>query len=64
MGDALRSGATQVADAVKPKLRGWIHAGMFPLVIAAGIVLVVLSPTVSAKISTAGPPAGWPFSSR
>ncbi|WVT82513.1 hemolysin III family protein [Pengzhenrongella phosphoraccumulans] len=53
MGDAVRSGATQMADAVKPKLRGWIHAGMFPLVVAAGIVLVVLSPTPAAKISTA-----------
>jgi len=53
VGDALRSGANQVADAVKPKLRGWIHAGMFPLVVAASIVLVVLSPTPSAKISTA-----------
>ena len=53
VGDALRSGATQVADAVKPKLRGWIHAGMFPLVVAAGIVLIALSPTVPARISTA-----------
>ncbi|RYV50496.1 PAQR family membrane homeostasis protein TrhA [Pengzhenrongella frigida] len=53
VGDALRSGATQMADAVKPRLRGWIHAGMFPLVVAAGIVLVVLSPTAPAKISTA-----------
>jgi hypothetical protein len=28
--------------AVKPKLRGWIHAGTFPLAAAAGVVLVVL----------------------
>lgn len=32
-------------DTVKPRLRGWIHAGMAPLVLAGGIVLVALSPT-------------------
>lgn len=36
--------ADQIAAAIKPKLRGWIHAGMFPLVTAASIVLVVLAP--------------------
>ena len=39
---------TAVSDAVaavKPKLRGWLHAGTFPLVVAAGIVLIVLAPT-------------------
>lgn len=39
--------ADQLAAAIKPKLRGWIHAGMFPLVTAASIVLVVLAPTVA-----------------
>lgn len=33
------------AAEVKPRLRGWIHAGAVPLVIAASAVLVVLSPT-------------------
>ncbi|HEY8720696.1 PAQR family membrane homeostasis protein TrhA [Pengzhenrongella sp.] len=51
-GDALREGAVQVAEAVKPRLRGWIHAGMFPLVLAAVIVLVALSPTTAGKVST------------
>jgi hemolysin III len=32
-----------VVRVVKPKLRGWVHAGTFPLSVAAGIVLVVLS---------------------
>jgi hemolysin III len=36
--------AAAVVAAVKPKLRGWIHAGSFPLVLAAGVVLVVLAP--------------------
>jgi hemolysin III len=28
-----------------PKLRGWLHAGLFPLALAAGIVLICLAPT-------------------
>jgi len=34
-----------VASTLKPKLRGWIHAGISPFVLAAGIVLVALSPS-------------------
>jgi len=45
--------AETVAETVKPLLRGWIHAGISPLVLAASIVLVVLSPTPAAKWSTA-----------
>ncbi len=40
-----------VVAAVKPHLRGWLHAGSTPLVLAAGIVLVVLAPTAPARIS-------------
>jgi len=40
-----------VLDAVKPRLRGWIHAGMAPLVLAAGIVLVALSPTSTTRVA-------------
>ena len=29
---------------LKPKLRGWLHAGMVPLALAAGIVLITLAP--------------------
>jgi hemolysin III len=38
---------------LKPKLRGWLHAGMFPLALAGGIVLVVLarSPSVAVACS-------------
>jgi len=42
-----------VIATVKPKLRGWLHAGTFPLVVAAGIVLVALAPTVAARVSAA-----------
>jgi hemolysin III len=39
-----------VVAAVKPRLRGWIHAGTFPLALAAGIVLVALAPTERSRI--------------
>ena len=42
-----------VAQAVKPRLRGWIHAGSFPLVLAAGIVLVALAPNARTRWAVA-----------
>jgi hemolysin III len=36
--------ALRAVDAVKPKLRGWLHAGTFPVAVIAGAVLVVLAP--------------------
>jgi len=38
---------------VKPTWRGWIHAGTFPLAIAAGIVLICLADGAAAKWSAA-----------
>jgi hemolysin III len=37
----------------KPKLRGWLHAVMFPLALAAGIVLVALAGTTEARVASA-----------
>lgn len=34
----------EVVVALKPKLRGWLHAGAIPAALACGIVLVVLAP--------------------
>jgi hemolysin III len=39
--------------AIKPRLRGWIHLGTFPVVLVAGIVLVILSPSGSPRVSSA-----------
>ncbi|CAI9409960.1 PAQR family membrane homeostasis protein TrhA [Nocardioides sp. T2.26MG-1] len=57
--DAVRAGLDhlhelhdKVAD-LKPKLRGWLHLGVAPLTLAAGIVLVALSPTTSTRIGSA-----------
>ncbi len=41
------------AREIKPKLRGWLHLVTFPLSVAAGIVLVALSPTTSTRVATA-----------
>ncbi|GIG28580.1 PAQR family membrane homeostasis protein TrhA [Cellulomonas marina] len=43
----------EVVAAVKPRLRGWLHAGVSPLVLAACVVLVALAPTPAARWSTA-----------
>ncbi len=43
----------ETLDEVKPKLRGWMHAASAPLTLAAGIVLVVLSPTATTRIGSA-----------
>ncbi|MBI9114721.1 PAQR family membrane homeostasis protein TrhA [Sanguibacter suaedae] len=50
--DHLKDAAESVADAVKPRLRGWVHAGTFPLALVASIVLVALAPPVAGKVST------------
>jgi hemolysin III len=38
---------------VKPKLRGWLHAATAPLTLAAGIVLIALSPTAATRVGSA-----------
>lgn len=38
---------------MKPKLRGWLHAGTSPLALAAGIVLIALAPTGPATAAAA-----------
>ena len=38
---------------VKPKLRGWLHLGTAPLTLAAGIVLIALSPTPTTRVGSA-----------
>ena len=46
----------QFRDAVatiKPKLRGWLHTGTFPIAVASGAALVIFAPTTQAKV-TAG----------
>ena len=49
--DISASVSTTVEKKIKPRLRGWIHAGTFPFALAASIVLIALAPTVQGKVS-------------
>ncbi len=51
--EQVRDKMREVGEDVKPKLRGWLHAGTVPLALAAGIVLLVLSPTVTTRVGSA-----------
>lgn len=43
--------ATDLVEPIKPKLRGWLHAGMVPASLAAGIVLICLTRTPQAALA-------------
>ncbi|POM22188.1 hemolysin-III related [Actinomadura rubteroloni] len=49
----MRRPVEQLAQAVKPRLRGWLHAGTFPVVFVAGLVMVALGPTLAARLCAA-----------
>ncbi len=40
-------------EIIKPRLRGWLHAGTFPMSVLAGAVLVALSPEAHVRVATA-----------
>ncbi|KGM10981.1 PAQR family membrane homeostasis protein TrhA [Cellulomonas bogoriensis] len=45
--------AEHLSAAVKPRLRGWIHAGVAPLVLVAAVILVALAPAGAPTVTTA-----------
>jgi hemolysin III len=49
----LESGVERAAAALKPRMRGWLHAGVFPLALAGGMVLIVVSRTGAAVAACA-----------
>ena len=49
----LEAAAVSAQVDLKPTWRGWIHAGTFPVAIAAGIVLIVLAEGAAAKWAAA-----------
>src|SRR5699024_1714695 len=49
----LRAALTKLAGHVKPTLRGWFHAGAFPLAMLGGLALVIISPTIESRIAAA-----------
>ncbi len=52
-GEHVREHVREVVDEVKPRLRGWLHAATAPLTLAAGIVLIALSPNAATRIGSA-----------
>jgi hemolysin III len=50
---SLKHHVEDAATAVKPRLRGWLHAGIFPVAVIAGVVLVALAPSPAARITGA-----------
>ena len=49
----LEAAAVSAQVDLKPTWRGWIHAGTFPVAVAAGIVLIVLAEGAAAKWAAA-----------
>ncbi|MFE4629478.1 PAQR family membrane homeostasis protein TrhA [Streptomyces mirabilis] len=50
---ALVERAADLAEPIKPRLRGWLHAGMVPAALIAGIVLICLARTPQAAVACA-----------
>ncbi|HEX6246265.1 MAG TPA: hemolysin III family protein [Nocardioidaceae bacterium] len=51
-GEHLRENVREVIDEVKPRLRGWLHAATAPLTLAAGVVLIALSPNAATRVGS------------
>jgi len=51
--DELSERVDEVIAEVKPRLRGWLHLAVAPLALAAGVVLVVLSPDATTRVGSA-----------
>ena len=45
--------ADSVADLIKPRLRGWLHTGTFPLSVLLGTLLVIFAPAGRGRESAA-----------
>ncbi|MFF1747940.1 PAQR family membrane homeostasis protein TrhA [Streptomyces mirabilis] len=50
---ALVERAADLAEPIKPRLRGWLHAAMVPAALIAGIVLICLARTPQAALACA-----------
>ncbi|MBT2401826.1 hemolysin III family protein [Streptomyces sp. ISL-100] len=50
---ALVEHAADLVEPIKPRLRGWLHAGMVPAALIAGLVLICLARTPQATMACA-----------
>ncbi|MEU6170960.1 hemolysin III family protein [Streptantibioticus parmotrematis] len=48
-----QAAVAQAQAIVKPKLRGWLHAGMFPATLFAGVLLTALADSPRARVGCA-----------
>jgi hemolysin III len=53
LGHVVAETVSETVAEIKPRLRGWLHLGSAPLTLAAGVVLIALSPTASTRIGSA-----------
>ncbi len=51
--DNLADNLAEMKAEIKPRLRGWLHLVHAPLTLAAGIVLIALSPTAATRAGSA-----------
>ena len=51
--ESLAQSVSETVAEVKPRLRGWLHLASAPLTLAAGIVLIALSPSAPTRIGSA-----------
>lgn len=47
----IKQHAQQLAEPIKPKLRGWLHLGMFPAALVSGLVLTALADSPRGRIA-------------
>ncbi len=50
---AVEAMVEEVAEAVRPRLRGWLHLGTLPLAVVAGALLVATAPEGRARVACA-----------
>ncbi|MFF9120526.1 hemolysin III family protein [Streptomyces massasporeus] len=53
MAAGLEEGVQRAAAALKPRMRGWLHTGVFPLALVGGIVLIAVSRSAAAVAACA-----------
>ena len=51
--DRVEQGLDHLSAMIKPRLRGWLHAGTFPVAVAVGALLTALSPDARSRLAVA-----------
>jgi len=51
--EAVKQAAVELQEKVKPRLRGWIHEGAFPVSVLAGLILVLAASTGRERLALA-----------